>query len=222
MRSISNEKNLCNKKIVLTNVSRITPYKGHKYLIKIFKELVLLEPKFELLIVGDFSQENEKYFKELKVLVSNYKLENKIQFLGFKMRKTLTISIIIAGCVFISNIIFNRETLFGNIEHMTNINSNDIEDNRESVFSSVPAAYKLMENDENIFNFADKYSFSLFERSRPMTKVEKSMIETEEMKFNEPRNEPLKLHVVFKKDYEEPAGEEGEEAVEEAFDESNN
>ena len=151
------------------------------------------------------------------VLVYNY-----LQFLGIKMRKTLTISIIIAGCVFISNIIFNRETLFGNIEHMTNINSNDIEDNRESVFSSVPAAYKLMENDENIFNFADKYSFSLFERSRPMTKVEKSMIETEEMKFNEPRNEPLKLHVVFKKDYEEPAGEEGEEAVEEAFDESNN
>ena len=151
------------------------------------------------------------------VLVYNY-----LQFLGIKMRKTLTISIIIAGCVFISNIIFNRETLFGNIEHMTNINSNDIEDNRESVFSSVPAAYKLMENDENIFNFANKYSFSLFERSRPMTKVEKSMIETEEMKFNEPRNEPLKLHVVFKKDYEEPAGEEGEEAVEEAFDESNN
>lgn len=144
------------------------------------------------------------------VLVYNY-----LQFLGIKMRKTLIISIIIAGCVFISNIIFNRETLFGNIEHMSNINSNDIEDNRESVFSSVPAAYKLMENDENIFNFADKYSFSLFERSRPMTKVEKSMIETEEMKFNEPRNEPLKLHVVFKKDYEEPAGEE-------AFDESNN
>lgn len=154
------------------------------------------------------------------VLVYNY-----LQFLGFKMRKTLTISIIIAGCVFISNIIFNRETLFGNnvnIEHMSNINSNDIEDNRESVFSSVPAAYKLMENDENIFNFANKYSFSLFERSRPMTKVKKSMIETEEMKFNEPRNEPLKLHVVFKKDYEEPAGEEGEEAVEEAFDESYN
>ena len=151
------------------------------------------------------------------VLVYNY-----LQFLGIKMRKTLIISIIIAGCVFISNIIFNRETLFGNIEHMSNINSNDIEDNRESVFSSVPAAYKLMENDENIFNFADKYSFSLFERSRPMTKVEKSMIEMEEMKFNEPRNEPLKLHVVFKKDYEEPAGEEGEEAVEEAFDESNN
>lgn len=154
------------------------------------------------------------------VLVYNY-----LQFLGIKMRKTLIISIIIAGCVFISNIIFNRETLFGNnvnTEHMTNINSNDIEDNRESVFSSVPAAYKLMENDENIFNFADKYSFSLFERSRPLTKVEKSMIETEEMKFNEPRNEPLKLHVVFKKDYEEPAGEEGEEGVEEAFDESNN
>ena len=43
---------------------------------------------------------------------------------------------------------------------MSNINSNDLEDNRESVFSSVPAAYKLMENDENIFNFADKYSFS--------------------------------------------------------------
>ena len=78
------KKNLCNKKIVLTNVSRITPYKGHKYLIEIFKELVLLESKFELLIVGDFSQENEKYFKELKVLASNYKLENKIQFLGFK------------------------------------------------------------------------------------------------------------------------------------------
>ena len=36
------KKNLCNKKIVLTNVSRITPYKGHKYLIEIFKELVLL------------------------------------------------------------------------------------------------------------------------------------------------------------------------------------
>jgi len=152
------------------------------------------------------------------VLVYNY-----LQFLGIKMRKTLVLSIIVAGCVFITNIIFNRKTLFGaNIEHMSNINSNDLEDNRESVFSSVPAAYKLMENDENIFNFADKYSFSLFERSRPMTKVEKSMIETEEMKFNEPRNEPLKLHVVFKKDYEEPAGEEGEEAVEEAFDDSHN
>ena len=146
------------------------------------------------------------------------------------MRKTLIISIIVAGCVFVFNIILNRKVLFSkksnSIEHMSNISDNmnlvegNYENNNNSAFSSIPAAYKLMKNDENIFNFANKYSFSLFERSRPMTKVEKSMISVEDMKFNDPRNDPLRLHVVFKKDYEEQAAEEDEESVEEAFDES--
>ena len=159
------------------------------------------------------------------VLVYNY-----LQFLGIKMRKTLIISIIVAGCVFVFNIILNRKVLFSkksnSIEHMSNISDNmnlvegNYENNNNSAFSSIPAAYKLMKNDENIFNFANKYSFSLFERSRPMTKVEKSMISVEDMKFNDPRNDPLRLHVVFKKDYEEQAAEEDEESVEEAFDES--
>ena len=56
---------------------------------------------------------------ELFILYNTYALVlvyNYLQFLGIKMRKTLILSIF-TGCVFISNIILNRKTLFGsNIE----------------------------------------------------------------------------------------------------------
>ena len=124
------------------------------------------------------------------VLVFNY-----LNFLGIDMKQTLIISVILAATVFVINIIINRHIFFGSvIENMTNSNDN--------IFNSVPSAYKLMKNDQQNFNFSDKFSFSLFERSPPMTKVEQDMIVTEDMQFNDSRKVPLKLHVVFKDDLE--------------------
>ena len=124
------------------------------------------------------------------VLVFNY-----LNFLGIDMKQTLIISVILAATVFVINIVINRHIFFDSvIENMTNSNDN--------IFNSVPSAYKLMKNDQQNFNFSDKFSFSLFERSPPMTKVEQDMIVTEDMQFNDSRKVPLKLHVVFKDDLE--------------------
>ena len=73
-----------NNEILITNIARITPYKGQKYLIEIFKKLILKEPKFKLLIIGDVYPGNEYYLEKLNSMVINYKLTEKIHFLGFR------------------------------------------------------------------------------------------------------------------------------------------
>ena len=70
--------------ILISNISRITPYKGHKYLIEVFKKLIFFEQKFKLLIIGDVYPGNEHYLEELKSLVLKYKLEENIRFLGYR------------------------------------------------------------------------------------------------------------------------------------------
>lgn len=70
--------------ILISNISRITPYKGHKYLIEVFKKLIFFDQKFKLLIIGDVYPGNEHYLEELKSLVLKYKLEENIRFLGYR------------------------------------------------------------------------------------------------------------------------------------------
>ena len=77
-------KKLCDKKIVFTCISRIIPYKGHIFLIELFREILKKRNDIELHVVGDTLPYYNKYFKKLKSTVSNYNLEQKIIFLGFR------------------------------------------------------------------------------------------------------------------------------------------
>ena len=70
--------------IVITSVSRLIPYKGHKYLIEIADELLKKSPKFRFLIVGDTLSSYAFYEKNVKQKVKDLGLENKIKFLGFR------------------------------------------------------------------------------------------------------------------------------------------
>ena len=70
--------------IVITSVSRLIPYKGHKYLIEIADELLKKSPKFRFLIVGDTLSSYAFYEITVKEKVKDLGLENKIKFLGFR------------------------------------------------------------------------------------------------------------------------------------------
>ena len=82
--NFSTEKNLCKSKIVITNISRIIPYKGHIFLIELFNELSKFKNNLILNIVGDTLPEYESYYNELKVKVKQYNLTKKINFIGYQ------------------------------------------------------------------------------------------------------------------------------------------
>ena len=70
-------------KIVFTSISRIIPYKGHIFLIELFKEILKYRNDIILQIVGDTLPVYETYLNELKSKVKEYKINNNIFFLGF-------------------------------------------------------------------------------------------------------------------------------------------
>ena len=70
--------------ITVTSISRLIPYKGHKYFIDVAKELLKINKQYKFLIVGDTFPGYESYELELKVLVSKNDLNQKIQFLGYR------------------------------------------------------------------------------------------------------------------------------------------
>lgn len=70
--------------ITVTSISRLTPYKGHKYFIEVASELFKLSNQYEFLIVGDTFPGYEPYEEELKTLVSEINLHHKIHFLGYR------------------------------------------------------------------------------------------------------------------------------------------
>ena len=72
------------EKIIFTSISRIIPYKGHKLLIQLFKILCKENDKIHLQIVGDTLPQYQKYLNKLKLDVKNMRLENKINFTGFR------------------------------------------------------------------------------------------------------------------------------------------
>ena len=82
--NFNTEKNLSKSKIVITNISRIIPYKGHLFLIELFNELSKLKNNLILNIIGDTLPEYESYYYELKVKVEKYNLTKKINFIGYQ------------------------------------------------------------------------------------------------------------------------------------------
>lgn len=82
--NFSTEKNLSKSKIVITNISRIIPYKGHLFLIELFNELSKLKNNLILNIIGDTLPEYGSYYFELKLKVEQYNLTKKINFIGYQ------------------------------------------------------------------------------------------------------------------------------------------
>ena len=82
------QKNLNEKKIIFTSVSRIIPYKGHELLIRLFDVLCKKNNKIHLQIVGDTLNHYEKYLCKLKLNIKNRGLDDRITFMGF--RKDIT------------------------------------------------------------------------------------------------------------------------------------
>ena len=72
------------KHIILTNISRIIPYKGQLYLLKIVKKLIKFNSKFIFYIIGDTYPGYAKYEELLKQYVKDNDLENNVVFAGFK------------------------------------------------------------------------------------------------------------------------------------------
>lgn len=70
-------------KIIFTSISRIIPYKGHIFLIELFREILKYRNDIILQIVGDTLPVYQSYLNELKSKVKEYKLNNNIFFLGF-------------------------------------------------------------------------------------------------------------------------------------------
>ena len=81
--NFSTEKNLSKSQIVITNISRIIPYKGHLFLIELFNELSKFKNNLILNIIGDTLPAYNSYYDNLKEKVSKYNLEKNIRFLGF-------------------------------------------------------------------------------------------------------------------------------------------
>ena len=70
--------------IIVTSIGRLVPGKGHKYFIEAAKELLILNNQYQFLIVGDTFPGYESYEEELKTLVIENDLHEKIHFLGYK------------------------------------------------------------------------------------------------------------------------------------------
>ena len=70
--------------ITITSIARLIPYKGHKYFIEVAKELFKINNQYQFLIVGDTFPGYEPYEEELKTLVSENDLHQKIHFLGYR------------------------------------------------------------------------------------------------------------------------------------------
>ena len=70
--------------IIVTSIGRLVPGKGHKYFIEAAKELLILNNQYQFLIVGDTFPGYESYEEELKTLVVENDLHEKIHFLGYR------------------------------------------------------------------------------------------------------------------------------------------
>ena len=78
LKKTSNENN-----IIFTSISRIIPYKGHLFLIELFREILKYRNDIILQIVGDTLPSYQSYLNCLKSKVVEYKIDNNILFLGF-------------------------------------------------------------------------------------------------------------------------------------------
>ena len=65
-------------------VGRIVNGKGHKEFIRASKEVLALRPDIKFVIAGSAKGDGDEYYKEVKSLVSNEKLEDSIIFTGWR------------------------------------------------------------------------------------------------------------------------------------------
>ncbi len=63
-------------------IGRLTPLKGHKYLLQALSKVIRVFPGVRAVIVGDISPGKEKYKEELLVLTRRLSLDRYVQFLG--------------------------------------------------------------------------------------------------------------------------------------------
>ena len=70
--------------ITVTSIGRLVPGKGHIYFIDVAKEILKLNNQYQFLIVGDTFSGYEFYEEELKTLVVEKDLHEKIHFLGYR------------------------------------------------------------------------------------------------------------------------------------------
>lgn len=70
------------KEYTIGIVGRITPIKGHIYLIRAMSKVIRLMPNIKLLIIGDAPESKPKYRQELEVLIRRLSLSKYIHFLG--------------------------------------------------------------------------------------------------------------------------------------------
>ena len=76
---------------VISNISRIVHQKGIEYFIEISKEILKLDKRFKINIIGAPLLGSENYFFNLKNIVKKNNLEKKVFFKGFKndIKKTI-------------------------------------------------------------------------------------------------------------------------------------
>ena len=79
-----NLKKVKNSKLTFINISRIIPYKGHHFLIDLFKKLSEKRKDLILKIYGDTLPSYNNYFKSLKNKIEEYAIYDKIFFEDFK------------------------------------------------------------------------------------------------------------------------------------------
>ena len=83
-KALNSTKTKSDQNITVTSIGRLVPGKGHKYFIEVAKELLKLNNQYQFLIVGDTFPGYEPYEEELKTLVIENNLQQKIQFLGIR------------------------------------------------------------------------------------------------------------------------------------------
>ena len=72
-----------NDKSIFLSISRVIPYKGHAFMIELFREILKNRDDLILQIVGGTLPVYQPYVNKLKSKVKNYNIDNNILFLGF-------------------------------------------------------------------------------------------------------------------------------------------
>ena len=139
--NFSTEKNLSKSKIVITNISRIIPYKGHLFLIELFNELSKFKNNLILNIIGDTLPEYESYYSELKVKAEQYNLTKKINFIGYQsdVKKYLEKSNFFIHCPI-------------NPDPLPTVIFEAIEVNTPVIFTNLGGSYEILDSGKNGLN----------------------------------------------------------------------
>ena len=90
--NFSDKKKLDSSKLIFTNISRIIPYKGHLFLIKLFNEILKSNKNIILQIAGDTLPVYENYFNLIKSTVKKFEIEDNVIFLGYRNDVKLVLS----------------------------------------------------------------------------------------------------------------------------------